>query len=193
MELILDHITFAKLDIDQINSASPDNILKVFLIFQCGVEYLLYCQQNLVTQIDEYEQKLRECYSVFTKMSQKLKEYDERLKTSKITIKQKEKTIRTYEKLLQSRGYFPNAGGISDPRYGDGFARKCGGCPKVFKSDYYLDKHRQSTGHPPHTSYQTSSPIVQVYIFYLFIYLEKFIRTRCIYNWTIITKERKRN
>lgn len=76
MENILDHVTFAKLDIDQINNASPDNILKVFLIFQCGVEYLLYCQQNLVGQIDEYEQKLRECYSVFTKMSHKLKEND---------------------------------------------------------------------------------------------------------------------
>lgn len=157
MEQILDHITFAKMDLNEINLSSPDNILKVFKIFQCGVEYLIYSQHNLVMHIDEYEKKLKECYSVFTKMSYKIKQYDEREKANKINMIQKEKTIRLYEKLLQSRGYFPSIQS-SDPRYGDGFARRCGGCPKIFKSDYYLDKHRQATGHPPHTSYQTTAP-----------------------------------
>jgi zinc finger protein DZIP1 len=131
LETLLNNITYANLDRDDLERLGDQHFVKLFRLSQLTIEYLLYTQDYFQSVNKVLDTKGREWHTQAKELENKLKSKMEELKGMKKELKIKQKTLGTYEYLLRL------------PPEQEQNVMKCKHCPKFFLSKQYLQKHYQ--------------------------------------------------
>jgi len=135
LETLLNNITYANLDRDDLERLGDQHFIKLFRVSQLTIEYLLYTQDYFQSVNKVLDTKGKEWYQQAKELETKLKLKHEELKALKKELKLKQKTLGTYEYLMRL------------PPEQEQNVIKCRHCPKFFLSKAYLQKHYQRN-HP---------------------------------------------
>jgi len=106
LQMHLENITFGDLDQRDMESFSDENLLKLFKIAQLTIEYLLNVQHTLYNYSNSMEVRLDQVEKELVLAASKTDKQSQYIEIAKNELKQKKKTLRTYEFLLTQR---PNA------------------------------------------------------------------------------------
>ena len=101
LETLLNNVTYANLDRDDLERLGDQHFVKLFRISQLTIEYLLYTQDYFQSVNKVLDVKGREWYSQAQILEQKLRVKHDELKNMKKELKIKQKTLGTYEYLMR--------------------------------------------------------------------------------------------
>ena len=136
LEKLLQNITYARLDREDIEDVGTENLLKLFRLAQMSVEYLIYTQNYLECLTRALDIQYKNAYEQTKDVREKIQRYNTELSNAKKENKIQAKTLATYEYLIKL------------PKEGDHTqVIKCRHCDKFFASEHYLRKHYASK-HP---------------------------------------------
>ena len=129
LECLLQNLTYAQLDREDIERMGDAHFVKLFRLAQMSIEYLIYTQNYLETLTKTLDLQYKHSYEETIKIREKIKQQTSENHVLKREFKLKQKTLSTYEYLLklpagQEQEYF-----------------KCKQCPKFFISRSFLEKH----------------------------------------------------
>lgn len=131
LETLLNNVTYANLDRDDLERLGDQHFVKLFRIAQLTIEYLLYTQDYFQSVNKVLDVKGREWYTQAKELETRLRAKQEEMRAMKKELKIKQKTLGTYEYLLRL------------PAEHEQDVIKCRHCPKFFLSKAYLQKHYQ--------------------------------------------------
>jgi hypothetical protein len=103
----LENLTFSDLNEHDIQVCSDSQFLKLFQLSQLTIEYLLNVQDKLASHSDTMETELRDIKAESSVIQQKVRNKDLKLQELKRDVRQKRKTIATYEMLLRQQPSMP--------------------------------------------------------------------------------------
>ena len=134
LEGLLDNITYARLDRDDMERFGDEqfatNFLKLFRLSQMSIEYLVYTQNYLECLTRALDMQYKNAYEQTAHTKEKIRKCDDQLKRLRTENQIKQKTLATYEYLIK----IPKDGDNSQ-------AVKCKHCPKFFASEQFLKNH----------------------------------------------------
>jgi len=131
LETLLQNITFAYLDRDDLERLGDAPFVKLFRLAQYSIEYLLYTQNYLESLCKTLDVEYRSAYERALKTEEAAKKLQAELKVLRKELKLKQKTLSTYEYLMKL------------PAEQEQEAVKCFHCAKFFLSRDYLARHYQ--------------------------------------------------
>lgn len=126
LEGLLNNITFANLDKEDLDRLGDAHFVKLFRISQMTIEYLLYTQDYFQGVNKVLDVKGREWFNQAKDLEGKLRAKHEEARALKKELKIKQKTLGTYEYLMRL------------PPEQEQNVIKCRHCPKFFLSKNYL-------------------------------------------------------
>ena len=129
LESMLQNLTYAHLDRDDMERLGDAHFVKLFRLSQLSIEYLIYTQNYLETLTKSLDLHYKHSYEETKKVSDGIKKQQDTNQTLKKEIRLKQKTLSTYEYLLKL------------PSDEQSFCYKCKRCDKYFISKKYLQKH----------------------------------------------------
>ena len=136
LESLLQNITYANLDRDDMERLGDENFIKLFRLSQMSIEYLMYTQNYLECLTRTLDLQYKNSHEQTKDIREKTQRYNTELFNLKKENQIKSKTLATYEYLIK----IPKEGDTSQ-------AMKCSHCQKFFASEQYLRKHYQKR-HP---------------------------------------------
>jgi zinc finger protein DZIP1 len=101
LESLLNNITYANLDRDDLERLGDQHFVKLFRIAQLTIEYLLYTQDYFQSVNKVLDVKGREWYNQAKELENRVRAKHEELKAMKKELKIKQKTLGTYEYLMR--------------------------------------------------------------------------------------------
>ncbi|CDW86485.1 zinc finger protein dzip1l [Stylonychia lemnae] len=131
LEALLQNITFAQLDRDDLERLGDMHFIKLFRLSQYSIEYLLYTQNYMESLCKNLDVEYRQTYEKTMKTEEMIRKYQQELKIIRKELKLKQKTLSTYEYLMKL------------PVEQEQDVIKCKSCRKFFLSKQYLQKHYQ--------------------------------------------------
>ena len=140
LESLLQNLTYAHLDREDLERLGDAHFVKLFRLSQLSIEYLIYTQNYLETLTTSLDLHYQNSYAETAKIRSAIQKQSQENKTLKKELKLKQKTLTTYEYLLKL------------PAEQDQEFYKCKQCPKFFISTAFLQKH-YARSHP-HVKYQ---------------------------------------
>lgn len=129
LENLLQNITFASLERDDLERLGDAHFIKLFKLSQLSIEYLLYTQAYLESLCKGLDLQYKHAYEKTGKTEDLIKKYASELKLMRKEIKLKQKTLSTYEYLMKI------------PAEKEQDVIKCSRCAKFFVTVDYLQKH----------------------------------------------------
>ena len=129
LESLLQNITFAQLDRDDLERLGDQHFIKLFKLSQLSIEYLLYTQSYLESLCKALDLQYKHTYEKTHKIEEAIKKYQVELKTMRKELKLKQKTLSTYEYLMKV------------PTEQEQEVIRCKHCHKFFVAKSYLQKH----------------------------------------------------
>jgi len=99
----LENITFAEFEQRDLQVYTDENFLKLFQLTQLTIEYLLNVQHTLYTYTSTLESQLKQVQHEHEIANGKLQIQDEQLQSLQRDVKQRERTLQTYEFLLTQK------------------------------------------------------------------------------------------
>eukprot|EP00516_Mucochytrium_quahogii_P004567 CAMPEP_0203760322 /NCGR_PEP_ID=MMETSP0098-20131031/13641_1 /ASSEMBLY_ACC=CAM_ASM_000208 /TAXON_ID=96639 /ORGANISM=" , Strain NY0313808BC1" /LENGTH=917 /DNA_ID=CAMNT_0050653835 /DNA_START=81 /DNA_END=2834 /DNA_ORIENTATION=+ len=100
----LENITFSELDDADMKTYTDDNFMKLFRLTQLTVEYLLNVQHTLYSYATTLERQAQGIQNEQVVAEQKMDMQNEQLTSLRRELKQKKRTLKTYEFLLTQKG-----------------------------------------------------------------------------------------
>jgi zinc finger protein DZIP1 len=101
LETLLNNLTYANLDKDDLDRLGDAHFVKLFRLSQLTIEYLLYTQDYFQSVNKVLDIKGREWYQQARDLETRLRAKNEELKALKRDLKIKSKTLGTYEYLMR--------------------------------------------------------------------------------------------
>lgn len=101
LETLLQNITFAQLERDDLERLGDAHFIKLFRLSQYSIEYLLYTQNYLESLCKTLDVEYRQTYEKTVKTEEAVKKYQSELKLIRKELKLKQKTLSTYEYLMK--------------------------------------------------------------------------------------------
>ena len=129
LESLLQNLTYAELDRDDMERLGDAHFVKLFRLAQLSIEYLIYTQNYLETLTKTLDLQYQQSYEETAKITEKIRQQTEENHMLKRELKLKQKTITTYEYLLKL------------PAGQETQQIKCKQCAKFFVAKQFLEKH----------------------------------------------------
>lgn len=101
LEQLLQNITYARLDRDDLERLGDAHFIKLFRLSQLSIEYLIYTQNYLETLTRSLDLHYKHTYEETKKVEAKVKKTAMENSTLKKELRLKQKTLSTYEYLLK--------------------------------------------------------------------------------------------
>lgn len=101
IENLLQNITYASLERDDLERLGDAHFIKLFKISQMSIEYLLYTQSYLESLCKSLDLQYKHTYDKTSKVEDQMRKYQVELKTLKKELQLKQKTLSTYEYLMK--------------------------------------------------------------------------------------------
>lgn len=101
LETLLNNITYANLDKEDMERLGDANFVKLFRMSQLTIEYLLYTQDYFQSVNKVLDTKGREWHTAAKEFEGRLKSKHDEMKIIKKELKVKQKTLGTYEYLMR--------------------------------------------------------------------------------------------
>ncbi|KAI8848473.1 Iguana/Dzip1-like DAZ-interacting protein N-terminal-domain-containing protein [Chytridium lagenaria] len=135
LQRVIENITFCDVESEDLRYVDP-NFIKLFQLSQLIIEYLLHSQDYL----SDHREKLVEECDILARDLESLRAVHER-EDSEVKNLRKEnralrKTIYAYQLMVKVPTSTNGGGPVTVSSY-----HRCHLCPKVFKSEVYLDHH----------------------------------------------------
>ena len=137
LEGLLQNITYAHLDREDMERFGDENFIKLFKLSQMSIEYLVYTQNYLECLTRTLDMQYKNAIESTKDTRGQIQKYNTEVANLKKENQMKSKTLATYEYLIK----IPKDGENS------ALAMKCNHCSKFFESETYLRKH-YSKKHP---------------------------------------------
>ena len=125
---MLQNITYAQLDREDMERFGDDNFIKLFKLSQMSIEYLVYTQNYLECLTRTLDLQYKNAIESTKGVRDQIQKYNTEINNLKKENQMKQKTLATYEYLIKI------------PKDGDNAhaAMKCNHCAKFFESELYL-------------------------------------------------------
>jgi len=104
LQAYLENLTFAELEDHDLRTCTDDTFLKLFRLTQLTIEYLLNVQHTLYAYSGTLEQQLAHVHKEHDLAESRMNLQSEQLQSLQRELKQKRRTLKTYEFLLTQRG-----------------------------------------------------------------------------------------
>ena len=130
LESLLQNITYAKVDRDDIERFGDDNFIKLFRLSQMSIEYLIYTQNYLECLTKTLDLQYKNAYESTHDIQDQIKQQNALISSLKKENQIKQKTLATYKYLMEA----PKDGDLSK-------AMTCKQCSRTFASVHFLRKH----------------------------------------------------
>ena len=127
VQSVLENITFAHLEPEDLDRFSDSNFLKVFRLSQYCIEYLLFTQNYLEGVARFLDQKYKELSEHVGMLDERAHQQHINMRLLKKELGLKKKTLHTYEYLMQQ----PGVSQVFDCKY----------CNKKFRTLAFLREH----------------------------------------------------
>jgi zinc finger protein DZIP1 len=101
LESLLQNLTYAQLDREDLERMGDAHFVKLFRLAQLSIEYLIYTQNYLETLTKTLDMQYKHTYEETEKVRDKIKQQTEENAIMKRELKLKQKTLTTYEYLLK--------------------------------------------------------------------------------------------
>ena len=139
LEQLLQNITYASLDREDMDRFGDDNFIKLFKLSQMSIEYLVYTQNYLECLTRTLDIQYKNSIAQTQGVRDQIQKYNTQIQNLKKENQKKQKVLSTYEYLMKvpKDGAGAQAAG----------AMKCNHCSKFFESETFLKKHYQKK-HP---------------------------------------------
>ncbi|CAG9327143.1 unnamed protein product [Blepharisma stoltei] len=138
LQEIIENLTFAALDREDLEKIGDSSVLKVFRLSQLAMEYHLYTQNQLSIKANSCESQ----YKLYFEQNQYLQESftanEKEINNLKAELQKKKHAVMAYKRLLKQ----PLASIMMRKEAAQAAAAKCELCSKQFVSQEYLDKHK---------------------------------------------------
>ena len=101
LQVFLENLTFSDLHEDDLRYLTDPLVVKLFRISQMTIEYLLYCQEQIATELQHSTEKYTEKKKNILRKRQEVVELEERNRRLKADIKLKKRNLNTLEDMLK--------------------------------------------------------------------------------------------
>jgi hypothetical protein len=137
LQSVLENITYASLDREDLERFSDSSLIKLFKLSQLSIEYLMHSQNKLYSQAQSLDSQYKETSSRAAAYEDSVKAKEKELVDLKREVQHKRKTLATYDFLLKQPQTAVN---LATSKSVSAF--KCSQCSKHFLNQSFLDKHQ---------------------------------------------------